>query len=143
MATTPRKTAAGSRKPRSASRAASRPATRAVEPVEEYDEPDVTEAEAQEAEANDQYVVGSLCEEEVRIIPPGAWKQSWRRLLMVGRIDEFAEIVLHPDDYELYENLDPTNDQFGDFVNDAAERGGESLGKSRGPAPSSRRTRRR
>ncbi|HUR05394.1 MAG TPA: hypothetical protein VM347_22830 [Nonomuraea sp.] len=144
MASTPRKTATGSRKPRSAARAASRPAaSRAAEPVEDFDEPDVTEADAQEAEANDRYVVGDLCGEEVRIIPPGAWKQSWRRLLMSGQIDDFADIVLHPDDYELYEELDPTNDEFGDLVNTASERAGESLGKSRGPAPSSRRTRRR
>jgi hypothetical protein len=144
VANTPRKTASSSRKPRSASRAAARPTvSRAVEPVEDFDEPDVTEADAQEIEANDRYVIGDLCGEEVRIIPPGAWKQSWRRLLMAGQIDDFADIVLHPDDYELYEELDPTNDEFGDLVNTASERAGESLGKSRGPAPSSRRTRRR
>ena len=143
MANTPRKTAASSRKPRTAARSASRPPTRTIEPVEDFDEPEVTEVDAQEAEANDRYVAGDLCGEEVRIIPPGAWKQSWRRLLMAGQIDDFADIVLHPDDYELYEELDPTNDEFGDLVNTASERAGESLGKSRGPAPSSRRTRRR
>lgn len=144
MAANPRKSTASSRKPRTTERAASRPAAarRDVEP-EEYDEPDVTEAEAQESEAVNRYVTGELCGEEVRIIPPGAWRQSWRRLLMVGQIDDFADIVLHPDDYALYEELDPTNDEFGDLVNTAAERAGESLGKSSGPAPSSRRTRRR
>lgn len=143
MATTPRKTTT-SRKPRTAARSASRPAaTRRIAGPEEFDEPEESAAEAQEFEAVNKYAVGDLCGEEIRIIPPGAWKQSWRRLLFAGQIDEFAEIVLHPDDYALYEEIDPTNDEFGELVNTAAERAGESLGKSSGPAPSSRRTRRR
>lgn len=142
------RTSSTSRKPRTAARAASRPATArpAVEPEPEEDfddEPDVSEAEAQEIEAVSKHVPGLLCGEEVRIVPPGAWRQSWQRLLNQGQIDAFAEIVLHPDDYELYVELDPTNDEFGELINDAATRAGESLGKSSGPAPSSRRTRRR
>ena len=135
------RTTASSRKPRATSRPA---ATRApVEPEEEFDEPEVAEAEAQEAEAVSKHVTGLLCDEEIRIIPPGAWRQSWQRLLNSGQVDAFAKIVLHPDDYDLYLDIDPTNEEFGDLVNDAAMRAGESLGKSGGPAPSSRRTRRR
>ena len=139
------RTTSTSRKPRTAARAASRPAARdVVEPEEDFDdEPDVSEAEAQEIEAVSKHVAGMLCGEDVRIIPPGAWRQSWQRLLNQGQIDAFAKIVLHPDDYELYVELDPTNDEFGELINDAAQRAGESLGKSSGPAPSSRRTRRR
>lgn len=139
----PRKTAASSRKPRTAARAASRPSTRAVEPVEDFDEPDVTEADAQETEAVENFVTGELCGEEVRMIPPGAWRQSWQELLNKGQIGAFMEIVLHPDDLEVFTDVDPTNDEVGDLINDVAQRSGESLGKSRGPAPSSRRTRRR
>ena len=145
MATTPRKSAASSRKPRTAARSASRPATTraAVEPEDDFEEFDVTEAEAQEIEAVSRHVAADLCGEEVRIIPPGAWKQSWQRLLNSGQVEAFAKIVLHPDDYELYEEIDPTNDEFGEFVGEAARLAGESLGKSSGPATSSRRTRRR
>lgn len=144
MAST-RNTTSTSRKPRTAARAASRPATtrRAAEPEEDFDEVEVTEAEAQEIEAVSKYVAGVLCGEEVRIVPPGAWRQSWQRLLNNGQIDAFAQQVLHPDDYEVYLDIDPTNDEFGELINDAAQRAGESLGKSSGPAPSSRRTRRR
>ncbi|MFI5992510.1 hypothetical protein ACIBAC_11735 [Streptomyces sp. NPDC051362] len=144
MATTPRKSTVSSRKPRTAARSASRPpvSRRDVEP-DEVDEPDVTEAEAQEIEAEGHYVSASLCGEELRIIPPGAWRQSWHRLLNGGQFDAFAELVLHPDDADTYFDIDPTNDEFSEFVGDAAEQSGESLGKSRGPAPSSRRTRRR
>lgn len=111
---------------------------RAADPAEE-----VTAAEAQEIEAVNKYVTALLCDEEIRIIPPGAWRQSWQRLATQGQIDAFAQIILHPDDYELYVDIDPTNEEWGEFIADAAEQAGESLGKSSGPATSSRRTRRR
>ncbi|MGW4493740.1 hypothetical protein [Streptomyces sp. NPDC004376] len=103
----------------------------------------VTEADAQEIEAEGQYVTALLCDEEVRVIPPGAWRQSWMRLLNQGQFDAFADKVIHPDDLDVYEEIDPTNDEFGEFVNDASLQAGESLGKSRGPSRSQRRTRRR
>ncbi|MET8079983.1 hypothetical protein [Streptomyces sp. NPDC005303] len=130
-----------SRKP-GAARAATRTATtrRKTQPDEE---PEVTAAEAQETEAVSNYVTAILCDEEIRIIPPGAWRQSWQRLAAQGQIDAFAQIVIHPDDYDIYLDVDPTNEEWGEFVQDAADRAGESLGNSRGPAPSSRSTRRR
>lgn len=100
-------------------------------------------AEAQEIEAEGHFVPAMLCDEELRIIPPGAWRQSWQRLLNEGQIDAFAQLVMPPDDYDRYVELDPTNDEFGEFIGDAAARAGESLGKSHGSDPSSRRTRRR
>ena len=134
-------TSNSSRKP-GAAQAAARPAAsrRKTEPDEE---PEVTAAEAQEIEAEGHYVTGLLCGEEVRIVPPGAWRQSWQELLNSGQIRAFMEIVLSPDDFELFVELDPTNDEVGELIQDAAQRAGESLGNSRGPAPSSRRTRRR
>jgi hypothetical protein len=144
MANTPRKTTAASRKPRTAATAAARPASRrAVEQDDEFDEPDVSEAEAQEIEAEGHYVTTDLCGQEVQVIPPAAWRSSWQRMLNQGNLDGFAEKVLHPDDYELYLELDPTMVEFMEFALDAASLAGESLGKSSGPAPSSRRTRRR
>jgi hypothetical protein len=106
-------------------------------------EAELTADEAQEAEAEGQYITAELCGEEVQIVPPTAWRASWHRMLNQGQLDAFAEKVLHPDDYELYEELDPTILEFLQFTEDAAQRSGESLGKSRGPAASSRRTRRR
>lgn len=103
-----------------------------------------TPAEAQETEAETgHYVTASLAGKPVRIIPPGAWRMSWQRKLKAGDFDAFAEEVLHPEDFELYEELDPTNDQFSEFIADAAELAGEALGKSSGPRRSSRSTRRR
>ncbi|MDR3083775.1 MAG: hypothetical protein LBV60_23140 [Streptomyces sp.] len=133
------RTATSSTKPRSAARATSRPA--AVE--DEYDEPETSPAEAQEIEAEGHYVTAELCGEEVRVVPPSAWRTSWQRMLTQGLFDAFAEKIFPPEDYERYLELDPTVVEFMEFVQETAERVGESLGNSPGPGPSSRRTRRR
>lgn len=111
-----------------------------VEPEEEFDD---DPALAQETEAEGHYVTALLKDVEIRVVPPGAWRLSWQRKLTDGLFDAFANHVIHPDDLELYNEVDPTNDEFGAFVQDAAAQSGESQGKSHGPAPSSRRTRRR
>lgn len=135
-------TSSTSRKPRSGARAASRPATTA-RTTEPDIEPDVSAADAQELEAEGHYVTALLCGEEVRVVPPAAWRVSWQRMLTQGLIFEFAQKVLHPDDYDFFEELDPTAQEFQDFVTDAGERAGESLGKSKRPSRSGGPTRRR
>ncbi|MFH8751127.1 hypothetical protein ACH4GK_31695 [Streptomyces rimosus] len=115
-----------------------------TEPVEEdYTDEEATAAEAQEIEAEGRYVTARLADEEIRVLPPGAWRQSWQASLAQGQFLAFAQNVVHPDDLDLYFDIDPTNDEFEAFVEEAARRSGESLGKSRGPNRSSRRTRRR
>ncbi|MEU5772735.1 hypothetical protein ABZ819_05440 [Streptomyces venezuelae] len=107
-------------------------------------ETEVLPAEAQELEADQgHYVTASLCGKEVRVIPPGAWRMSWQRALKAGDFDVFASKVMHPEDFPLFEDLDPTNDAFGEFVADAASKTGEALGKSSGPSRSSKSTRKR
>jgi len=131
-----------SRKPRTAARAASRPATARRTPEPDV-EPEVTAAAAQEIEAEGHYVTALLCGEEVRIVPPSVWRVSWQRMLTQGLIFEFAEKILHPEDFEFFEELDPTAEEFQSFVMDAGEQAGESLGKSEGRSRSGRPTRRR
>ena len=98
---------------------------------------------AQEIEAGPNlHVPVLLAGRPVRVIPPGAWRQSWMRLLKDGELDDFAERIIHPDDLDLYDKVDPTNDQFGEFIADASGAGGESLGNGSGSSRSSRRTRR-
>lgn len=144
MATTSKNTT--SRKPRTAARAASRPATsrRSVESdVEpENDDVEVSAAEAQEIEA-DGYVTAELCGEDVQVVPPSMWRASWQRALNAGQIDIFAEKILHPDDYDYYVEVDPTMTEWIAFVEDASARSGEPLGKSGGRSRSGRPTRRR
>lgn len=131
-----------SRKPRTAARAASRPTAR-KEAEANTEEVEVSPRQAQEIEAEGSYVTALLRGEELQIMPPGEWRQSQQRLLNQGQVDAFAEEVIHPDDLELFFELDPTNNELGEFVADAARQAGESLGNSRGPATSSRSTRRR
>lgn len=128
------------RKTTSSKPPARRAAPRATPAVDE-DYPG--EAEAQEIEAEGHYVTALLAGEQIRIVPPGAWRQSWQTALTRGEFGVFSEHVIHPDDLDLYEDIDPTNDEFEAFVTDAAGQAGESLGKSRGPGGRSRRTRRR
>lgn len=139
MADTPRKST--SRKPRTAARAASRPATRRAAEAD-VEETEVSAAEAQDIEA-DGYVTAILCGEEVQVVPPSMWRMSWQSLLVSGQFYTFAQKVLHPDDYDYFVEVDPTNEEFEDFVTDAGDRSGEPLGKSRARSRSGRPTRRR
>ncbi|SDL27672.1 hypothetical protein [Streptomyces indicus] len=106
-------------------------------------------ASAQEAEAAEQeYVTVPLAghdgvTKDVRCVPSGRWRASALRALNTGDIDGFMETVLHPDDFELFQELDPDMDGFGKFVADAGRISGESVGKSSGPTRSSRSTRKR
>lgn len=115
--------------------------------MSETTETAVTPAEAQELEATGHYVPAEMHgedrSEKLEIVPPGAWKQSWQRKLKLGEMDEFMRHVLSPASYELYVDLDPTNDAVGDFLNAASEASGEPLGKSSGPKGSSKATRKR
>ncbi|MER8220880.1 hypothetical protein ABTZ58_09870 [Streptomyces sp. NPDC094143] len=131
-----------SRKPRSAARATSRPAATRRKAAE-VDEKEISPVEAQEIEAEGHYITATLCGEEVQVVPPTLWRASWQRLLQQGLIDAFAEKVFHPDDFELYVELDPTMQEWAEFTEEAARMAGESQGNSRGPAASSRRTPRR
>ena len=104
---------------------------------------EVTPAEAQEIEAVGHYVPAELCGKELQIVPAGAWRQSTMRKLKAGDMDAFMEDVLSPASYDLYLDLDPTNDEVNDFMENAGEGSGEPVGKSSGPRASSRSTRKR
>lgn len=110
---------------------------------------DTAAAEAQEIEAEgDEYVIVPLTgydgvTKDVRCVPAGHWRSSSMRALRNGDIDAFMERTLHPDDYEIFEDLDPDMEGFNKFADDAGRLSGEALGKSSGPRPSSRSTRKR
>lgn len=110
---------------------------------------DASAAEAQELEAaDDGYVTVPLAgydgvTKDVRTLPATLWRASAMRALRSGDVDGFMELVLHEDDFEIYEDLDPTQEGIGHFAEKAAQAAGEALGKSGGPSRSSRNTRRR
>ncbi|MFH8804049.1 hypothetical protein ACH4F6_31425 [Streptomyces sp. NPDC017936] len=107
-------------------------------------------ARGQEAEVDteDSYLTVPLAgfdgvTKDVRVLPANQWRASAIRALNGGNIDGFMETVLHEDDYEIYEDLDPTTDGIGKFAEEVSRASGEALGKSSGPSGSSRSTRRR
>lgn len=111
--------------------------------------PKTAAAAAQEAEAEldlrDPYIPVPLSgydgvTKDVRTLPAGQWRASALRALGAGDMDTFMEKVLHEDDVEIYEDLDPDMDAIGRFAEAAARAGGEDLGKSGGPRRSSRST---
>ncbi|MFF7023058.1 hypothetical protein ACFY97_18895 [Streptomyces klenkii] len=110
---------------------------------------DTSPAEAQENEAAAaEFVTVPLTgydgrTKDVRARPANRWRASALRALRQGDFDGFMKLVLHEDDYELYEELDPDGEGIGAFAEAAGDAAGESLGKSSGPRPSSRRTRKR
>lgn len=107
-------------------------------------------AKAQETEADTegQYLTVPLAgydgvSKDVRVLPANRWRASALRALNRGDIDGFMEAVLHEDDYEIFEELDPDTDGIGKFAEDVSRESGEALGKSGGPSRSSRSTRKR
>ncbi|MEU3990084.1 hypothetical protein AB0F24_17205 [Streptomyces platensis] len=110
---------------------------------------DTSAAEAQELEAaDDGYITVPLAgydgvTKDVRALPATRWRASAMRALRSGDVDGFMERVLHEDDFETYEDLDPDQEGIGRFAEKAAEAAGESLGKSSGPSRSSKSTRKR
>jgi len=112
------------------------------------DQIEAARAQETETEQDDGYVAVPLVgydgvTKDVRTMPASRWRASALRCLNQGDFDGFFEIVLHEDDYDIYEELDPTTDGIGKFAEAASRASGEALGKSSGPRPSSRSTRRR
>ncbi|MFD9150592.1 hypothetical protein [Streptomyces diastaticus] len=105
-------------------------------------------AEAQEIEVDAEFVTVPLAgydgvSKDVRARLATRWRASALRALNSGDMDAFMELVLHEDDYETYEELDPDMEAITHFANAVGEASGEALGKSSGPRPSSRSTRKR
>ncbi|MFD5384240.1 hypothetical protein ACFWMG_04585 [Streptomyces sp. NPDC127074] len=107
------------------------------------------EAAAQELEADGgEYVTVPLAgydgvTKDVRVLPNTRWRSSAMRAINGGDIDGFMSLVLHEDDYDIYVDLDPDTEHVQKFAEDAIDASREPMGKSSGPRPSSRGTRRR
>jgi hypothetical protein len=74
-----------------------------------------------------------------RIRPGQEWRQSTNDALNEGSINDWAEAVMPADDYEAWLDLDPTNAEFGAFMQAMGEEVGAGLGES---GPSNRALRR-
>jgi hypothetical protein len=79
---------------------------------------DAAHAQEAEAELDDRYIEVPLAGhdgvvKDVRTMPANKWRASALRCLQRGDIDGFMASVLHEDDYDTYEELDPDQDGFG------------------------------
>lgn len=111
------------------------------------DQIDAARAQETEADLEDAYISVPLAgydgvSKDVRVLPANRWRASALRALNRGDIDGFMEAVLHEDDYEIFEELDPDTDGIGKFAEDVSRASGEALGKSSGRSRSGSSTRR-
>lgn len=74
-----------------------------------------------------------------RILPGEEWRQSTNDALNEGRVNDWAADVMPTGDYEVWLDLDPTNREFGEFMERMGRKVGASLGES---GPSNRALRR-
>ncbi|MFF5609250.1 hypothetical protein ACFY65_23165 [Streptomyces cellulosae] len=112
------------------------------------DQIEAARAQETEADTEEQYLTVPLTgfdggTKDVRTLLATRWRASAFRALNAGDFDGFMEVVLHEDDFEIYEELDPTTDGIREFAEEASRLSGEALGKSSGPSRSSRSTRKR
>ncbi|MDH6625728.1 hypothetical protein M2271_003539 [Streptomyces sp. LBL] len=102
-----------------------------------------TPAEAQEIEANGEFVTAKLGEATLRVKTIEHWRPSYLRALRQGDYDAWAEGALHPDDVTAFIDADATFAEINDFTSSAMESAGETPGKSGARTRSSRTTRKR
>lgn len=74
-----------------------------------------------------------------RILPGEEWRQSTNDAINEGRFNDWAADVMPTEDYKVWLDLDPTNREFGEFM----ERMGEEVGASLGEYGQSNRALRR
>lgn len=78
-----------------------------------------------------------------RVRPAEEWRQSTNDALSEGRANDWAADVMPRDDYEAWLDLDPTNREFGDFMEEMGRQVGMSVGESAASNRALRRMRRR
>ena len=122
--------------------AASR-AARLTEPDDDGVQDIIDAGEAQEREAEGEYVSVAVADIKVRLKPQLQWRMSHIRALNKGDLDTWAEGVIHPDDLDEFFEADVTVKQFSQFAEDSSKATGDDLGKSSGPSRSSKISRRR
>ncbi|MFI6444713.1 hypothetical protein [Kitasatospora sp. NPDC050543] len=104
---------------------------------------DITPDVAQEIEATADYITVELDGTLLRVRPVGHWRPSYLRALRTADFDTWAALALHPEDVDVFMEIDATMDEIADFTTRAMSAAGEAPGKSPTPSRSSRTTRRR
>ena len=85
------------------------------------------EAEAEETG----YVEVEMGGYTYRLKPQEDWRQSTQESLRLGMVNDWAEDVMPPEDYQAWLESDPTNRELEQFFEDMGRAAGVSLGESR------------
>lgn len=97
----------------------------------------VEEPSAQEHEAKGELVQGTLAGQTIYVPPVKQWRSSALHQLREGDFDEWAKATLADDDWEIWEDVDPTMQEIEDFFSSV----NTGLGADRGNSRASRRSR--
>lgn len=88
-------------------------------------------AAAAKSEALSTYQVGgvALKGRELTVLPVGAWKTSAMKALRAGDLESWAEKCLDAASWVVWQEVDPTLDEAGEFLAAWSAKTGEDSGK--------------
>jgi hypothetical protein len=72
-------------------------------------------AQAPASPSSDEPIVGTLCGQEVEVLPVSKWRRTAMAALRTGDIDTWADLCLTDDGYDVWEELDPTMGEIAEF----------------------------
>lgn len=104
---------------------------------------DADNATAQEREATGELIQGELAGKTVYVPPVKKWRASALSALREGDFNKWAENTLPDDDFDIWDEIDPTLEQIEDFFESIGPSLGTSPGNSRRSRSSSKSTRKR
>lgn len=104
---------------------------------------DSVEADARSTDGSVVELVTESATVQVTVPRAGRWKSRAMSLLRQADYEGWAQTTLSPEDYQAWQDADPTNDEVNTFFTAWAAESGESQGKSSASQRSSRSTARR
>lgn len=72
-----------------------------------------------------------LGDKTVRVLPPKDWRSSAMGAILTGDFEKWASKCLVEGDYAIWQSVDPTLGQIGEFMEAYQQAGGLGLGESR------------
>ena len=106
-----------------------KPTTAEMATVEEADQTQGMRTEA--AAEVDGYIEVEMGGYVYHLLPREEWRQSTQEALQTGRVNDWAEDVMPPKDFDMWLAADPTNREFGEFMEEMGRQVGASLGESK------------
>lgn len=116
---------------------------RDIERSRDTENDDVPEVSAAEHEATGELIQGELAGKTIYVPPVKKWRSSALHALRQGDLETWAEGTLSDDDWDIWQEVDPSLEEIEDFFETINKGLGTSPGNSRASRRSSARTKRR